>query len=70
MDIIRVTLSSHYNIEHHDYDGEIHKAQRDRAGCLLIINSLNGKLVKAYSPLAWLDVSKVSTMVDNSKAPF
>lgn len=64
MEVIRVVLSNQYTVGHHDYDAVTTESKRDRAGCLLLINKLTGKLIKAYSPLAWLEVSKVSTMVD------
>lgn len=64
MKVIRVVLSNQYSIDHHDYEELTHTIKRDKAGCLIIINKLNGKIVKVYSPLAWLEVFKVSTMVD------
>ena len=69
MEVIRVILSNQYKVQHHDYDAVTTDSKRDNAGCLLLINKLTGKLIKAYSPLAWLEVSKVSTMVDKDK-PF
>lgn len=56
-EVIRVILSNNHHDSHHDYDKVMHTVSRDRAGCLVIKNIATNKIVKAYSPLAWLEVS-------------